>query len=135
MPTLPQSNINLSNMVFGDQPSKTWRINQDSRRIEGEADGYEAVRQAVEIILNIERFRWQIFSPYSGMQWRGLIGQDVGYVAVELKRRMSDAFSVDRRIIGIGAFDYSANGDSLRVDVTVSTVYGDVRNFVEVDLS
>mgnify|MGYP000538551263 CR=1 FL=1 len=33
-----------------------------------------------KVILNVERFRWQIYRPYSGMEWSGLIGQDPGYV-------------------------------------------------------
>ena len=82
MAVLPENTgVNLSNGVsFVQQPSKTWFINQDTQRIQGDVDGYQAVKQAVDIILHVERFRWQIYSPYSGMQWNGLIGQDPGYV-------------------------------------------------------
>ena len=79
MPTLPTSSIDISaGVTFQQQPSRTWYINRETRRIQGEVDGLAAVRQAVEIILNVERFRWQIYRPYSGMQWEGLIGQDPG---------------------------------------------------------
>ncbi|UQT47367.1 DUF2634 domain-containing protein [Flavonifractor plautii] len=66
----------------------------------GECDGWYSVRQAVEVILNVERFRWQIYSPYSGMQWDGLIGQDPGYVASELQRRITEALKMDDRVRG-----------------------------------
>lgn len=90
MPTLPTSAIDLSAGVsFVSQPSRTWYINKETSRIQGECDGWYSVRQAVEVILNVERFRWQIYSPYSGMQWDGLIGQDPGYVASELQRRIT----------------------------------------------
>ena len=46
--------------------------------------GLAAVRQAVEIILSVERFRWQVYRPYSGMQWEGLIGQDPGVCGVRI---------------------------------------------------
>ena len=92
MPTLPTSTIDLSAGVsFVSQPSRTWYINKETNRIQGECDGWYSVRQAVEVILNVERFRWQIYSPYSGMQWDGLIGQDPGYVASELQRRITGA--------------------------------------------
>ena len=94
MPTLPTSSIDISaGVTFQQQPSRTWYINRETRRIQGEVDGLAAVRQAVEIILNVERFRWQIYRPYSGMQWEGLIGQDPGYVASELQRRITAARS------------------------------------------
>ena len=86
------------------KPSRqTWYINKETSRIQGECDGWQSVRQAVEVILNVERFRWQIYSPYSGMQWDGLIGQDPGYVASELQRRITEALKMDDRVRGIPA--------------------------------
>lgn len=98
-------------------------------------DNYLAIKQTVEIILNIERFKWQIYSPYFGMQWEGLIGQSPGYVASELQRRMLDAFSVDSRITGISDFQYTVDGDVMTVTVTVNTVYGGVDERMEVSLA
>ena len=101
MPTLPTSAIDLSAGVsFVSQPSRTWYINKETNRIQGECDGWYSVRQAVEVILNVERFRWQIYSPYSGMQWDGLIGQDPGYVASELQRRITEALKMDDQVRG-----------------------------------
>ena len=135
MPTLPQSAIDLSAGVqTQSQPSLTWRINKDTQRIEGTCDGYDAVRQAVEIILNIERFRWQIYRPYSGMEWDGLIGQDPGYVGAELQRRVINALTVDDRVTGISDYDYTVDGSSLSAVFTVNTVYGSISESVEVPL-
>lgn len=136
MAVLPESNINLSNGVeFVQQPSLTWYIDKNTNRIQGEVDGAEAVAQAVDIILNVERFRWQIYSPNSGMQWDGLIGQDPGYVASELQRRITDALSVDDRIRGISDFSYSVSGNTLAASFTVNTVYGSKQTTVEVNIT
>lgn len=136
MATLPTSKRDLSAGVrFEEQPSRTWYINKETNRIQGECDGLEAVRQAVEIILNVERFRWQIYSPYSGMQWEGLIGQDPGYVASELQRRIRAALSVDSRVTGLSDFSYSVSGNALTASLTVNTVYGDTQTTVEVTLT
>ena len=89
----------------------------------------------VEIILNVERFRWQIYRPYSGMQWNGLIGQDPGYVAAELQRRIQDALRMDDRVQGISDFSYTVSGDVLTASLTVNTVYGEVESGVEVTLT
>lgn len=136
MPTLPTASIDLSaGVTFVSQPSRTWYINKETNRIQGECDGWQSVRQAVEIILNVERFRWQIYSHYSGMQWDGLIGQDPGYVASELQRRITDALLMDDRVRGISDFSYTVEGNTLRASLTVNTVYGDTQTSVEVNIT
>ena len=136
MAVLPTGGAALSGAVmFEQQPSRTWNINKDTNRIEGETDGLSSVKQAVEIILNVERFRWQIYRPYSGMQWEGLIGRDPGYVASELQRRIMDALKMDDRVRGISDFSYSIDGNVLSASLTVNTVYGDTLTTVEVNLN
>lgn len=135
MAVLPTSSINITGGVnFQNQPSLSWYINKDTNRIEGTVDGHAAVRQAVEIILNVERFRWQIYRPYSGMEWDGLIGQDPGYVGAELQRRVIDALTVDDRVTGISDYDYTVDGSSLSAVFTVNTVYGSIAESLEVPL-
>lgn len=137
MAVLPDSgNVNISTGVtFIQQPSLTWYINKETNRIQGQTDGLQAVQQAVEIILNVERFRWQIYSPNSGMQWEGLLGQNPGYVASEVQRRIKDALSVDERVLGISNFEYTMNGNTMTCSLTVNTVYGQTQNTVEVILN
>lgn len=136
MATLPESTINLDNGVeFRRQPTLTFYVDPVTHRISGMCDGYTAVKQTVEIILNIERFRWQIYTPYFGMQWEGLIGEYPGYVASELQRRLLDAFSVDERITGISDFAYSVDKDVMTASLTVNTVYGNIKKEMEVRLT
>lgn len=135
MPTLPQGLDITAGLTYEQQPSRTWNINKDTNRIQGETDGQAAVRQAVEIILNVERFRWQIYRPYSGMQWDGLIGQDPGYVASELQRRITEALLMDDRVRGISDFTYSVSGNTLNASLTVNTVYGEIETGVEVNIT
>ena len=135
MAVLPTSSIDITGGVnFQTQPSLSWYINKETNRIEGTVDGQAAVRQAVEIILNVERFRWQIYRPYSGMEWDGLIGQDPGYVGAELQRRVIDALTVDDRVTGISDYDYTVDGSSLSAVFTVNTVYGSNAESLEVPL-
>lgn len=138
MPVLPDSgSVSLlpDGVQIVQQPSLTWGIDKGTNRIQGEFDGYQAVKQAVEIILNVERFRWQIYLPSSGMQWDGLIGQDPGYVASEVQRRILDALLMDDRVRGISNFEYTMSGEDFSASLTVNTVYGAVPATVEVKLS
>lgn len=136
MATLPTGGPDLTGgVVYQQQPGRTWKIDQNNRRISGTTDDLEAVRQAVEIILHIERFRWQIYSPYTGVQFNGLIGENPGYVAAELKRRITEALQMDDRVRGISDFAYTVFGDTLTAEMTVNTVYGSLRADTEVTLS
>ncbi|OUO31738.1 DUF2634 domain-containing protein [Flavonifractor sp. An306] len=136
MAVLPKSAVDLTNGVeFVQQPSKTWYINRETGRIQGEIDGLAAVTQAVDVLLNVERFRWQIYRTYSGVQWEGLIGQDPGYVASELQRRITQALTMDDRVRGISNFSYSTNGNTLTASFTVNTVYGATQTTVEVNVA
>jgi len=133
---LPQSSIDLSQgVVFQDQPSLTWIADPVTRRLRGRGDGYEAVRQAVEITVSVERFRWQIYSPNFGVELDGLLGADPGFAASELRRRLEDAFVPDSRILGISAFSYDFREGTLTAAVTVDTVFGPVNANVEVSQS
>lgn len=137
MAVLPTSGSNdiSQGVEFQQYPDLTWHINKKSNQIDGYVDGWAAVKQAVEIILNIERFRWQIYQPYTGMQWDGLLGQDPGYVASEVQRRMAAALNQDDRIRGISDFSYTINGADFTASVVVDTVYGAVPTTVEVNLT
>lgn len=135
MAVLPTDNLDLSGAVrYEDQPGRTWKIDREKGRIVGECDNWEAARQAVEIILWTERFRWQIYSPYSGVQYDGLIGLDPGYVAAELKRRVRAALMMDSRVTGIENYSYTFSEGILHAEFTVTTVFGDIDQSVEVTI-
>lgn len=110
----------------------TWMKDPVTLRLRGRVDNYEAVRQAVEVIVNVERFRWQIYTPNFGTDFDGLLGNEPGYVASELQRRLNDAFLPDNRILGISDFAYTFENGVLTASVTVNTVFGPVGTSLEV---
>ena len=133
---LPRSDIDLSRgIVFQDQPSLTWIADPVTNRIRGRGDNYEAVRQAVEVIVNVERFKWQIYTPNFGTDYDGLLGTEPGYAASELRRRLEDAFLPDNRILRIKDYAYTFQDVSLTVTFTAVTVFGDVPGSMEVRLA
>lgn len=133
---LPQSNIDLSRgIVFQDQPSLTWIADPVTNRLRGRGDNWEAVRQAVEVIVHVERFKWQIYTPNFGTDYDGLLGTEPGYAASELRRRLEDAFLPDDRILGIKDYAYTFRDVSLTVTFTALTVFGDVPGSMEAALA
>lgn len=133
MSTTPTGGVDLSQgVIFQEQPDLTFWADPETNRIQGMADGLKAVDQAVDIMLDVKRFRWQIYGPYFGSNWDDLLGHDPGYVASELQRRIRDALSIDRRVLGIDNFSYSVSGQTMTAALTVRTVYGNLAKTVEI---
>ena len=130
---MPVTNITLGTEVeYGDYPSYTWYIDPASNQLRGMCDGFDAVKQAVEIILSIERFKYQIYSPNVGIETEGLIGADAGFVESELRRRINDALSVESRVTGTRDFKFRQDdgGSIIFAEFTVDTVYGEMSGAV-----
>lgn len=130
MATLPEVVGFDTDIVVASQPSKTWIIDRNTMQVSCMDKGLEAVRQAVEIALNVERYRWTIYSANYGSELDGLVGEDEAYIIAEIPRLVEGALSPDSRVVSVDDYTYTrTDTNSLTVSFTVHTVYGD---FVEV---
>jgi len=111
-------------IVEEQQPSLTYGIDFDRGRVVGMVDGLEAVKQAVFLILQTERYRHLIFSPDYGSELEGLIGRDPLYVQSEIKRRIREALMHDDRIEDVTDFSIRFDGDNALVRFTVVSAFG-----------
>lgn len=132
MATLPEGVGLDTSLMYVDRPTNTFMIDWESRRIKGMDSGLAAMRQAVDIVLNTERFRWQIYSPNFGIELEELIGEEYDYVTSEIARRVEDAFSTDSRVLSVGDFVYIDQGHSLKCSFEVNTIFGPVQAEVTV---
>lgn len=129
LPSMGKQNYNAS---ITDYPTDTWIISDG--RIIGMGSGQEAMRQAADIILNVERFRYQIFSPSFGVELNSLVGKDPEYVESMLKRRVSEALLTDKRILSVDGFTFE-HGEMGSVYCTfdVNTVFGRLKKEVRIE--
>ena len=127
MSILPQ-NVGLDTEIqYVDRPTNTFIIDWTSRQIRGMDAGLAAMRQAVEIILANERYRWQIYSSNFGSELEDLPGQSAAYLESEIPPRINDAFSVDNRILSTEDWVFSGSSGTLTVSFNVVTVFGTIR--------
>lgn len=131
MATLPEVAGFDTDIVIAAQPSKTWIIDRNTLQVAYMDEGLEAVRQAVEIALNVERFRWQIYNTNFGAELNDLVGDDEAYIEAELPRMVEDALSPDNRVVSVDNYTFSRSGDALSVSFSVHTVFGDLEEEVE----
>lgn len=93
MGTLPTTgeNLDLIGFELEEQPSYTHKLDIEGQRVAGMTDKREALRQAVYLILNVERYAYPIYSRNYGSELVDLIGQPMDYAMSEMKRRITDA--------------------------------------------
>lgn len=127
MATLPEVVGFDTDIVIASQPSRTWIIDRDTMQVAGMDEGLEAVRQAVEIALDVERFRWTIYSANFGSELDELVGQDEALITAEIPRLVEGALSQDDRVLQVEDYVFTRTGPaSMHVSFTVRTVYGDL---------
>lgn len=115
-------------------PSLTWRLNREQEEIRGTVDGWEAMRQAIEKILQTERYRYVIYDWNYGIELEDLFGRNASYVIPELKRRIEDALLADDRVTAVTDFRFSQEGSCVAADFMVHTIYGEMRAERTVDI-
>lgn len=111
-----------------EQPDRTYRMLPEKAVIQGEADGRDAVRQAVFRILQTERYQYVIYPWWYGIETLDLYGEPAGWVCMELERRITEALLVDDRITGVADFEHDTGTKGvIHTAFTVHTQYGDIK--------
>lgn len=119
-------NINLTdNIEFKSQTSNTYKLNIKKNNISGFIDELNAVKQAVYLILNIERYRYLIYDWDYGFEISYLIGQDINIIQIEIQKRISDALKQDERIIDVYDFIFKKINKILHVTFSINTIFGE----------
>ncbi|WP_039237482.1 DUF2634 domain-containing protein [Clostridium sp. K25] len=105
------------------EPTKTYKIKDN--KIIGLCDGIEALKQAIYLILNTERYEHLIYSDDYGNELKSLIGKDRDIAESEYKRRIKEALSQDDRINNVDNFIFKYDGDNVLIKFIVFSIYGE----------
>ena len=82
------------------QPSRTYALRFDGYPSAGKLDGVEAMKQAIFLALQIERFRFAIYSWNYGIELDALLGQSMTpYLQAKVAKAIEDALLADDRIL------------------------------------
>lgn len=108
---------------------RTYRMDFKNKRIIGMVDGIEASAQAMFKALQTRRFAHLIYDDQYGCDVFSKIGNinlTPSYLDTDLPVMVEDAFLNDSMILGISDFVYDIlDGDSLSIQFSVSTIFGD----------
>ena len=123
---IPKNQDDLKqNFTFATLPSKTFKMNFNDT-IRGSVDDVEALKQAIFLILNTERYEWLIHTWNYGVEFCNLIGKDIDYCIPEIERVIREALLQDDRITAVQNFEFEVNKNKVLTTFTVTTIYGDI---------
>jgi Protein of unknown function (DUF2634) len=114
----------VSDFEIEQEPSKTYKLHLEKGRISGYIDNLEAVKQAVYVNLNIERYEYLIYSWNIGVEFNDLYGQPLTFVLPEIKRRITEALTQDDRIQAVDAFSFETKKGKVHATFTVHSIFG-----------
>ena len=125
---LPKTGEDLELIEFAEMrmPGYTHKLIIDQDRVRGMTDKADALLQAVYLILNIERYKYAIYSYRYGSELADLIGQPKNYAISEFKRRVYEALIQDDRITDVDSWEFITDKKWVTAFFIVHTIYGNV---------
>jgi hypothetical protein len=130
---IPEQQVDLTNLEVVNQPSLTYKLDFERKRISGKIDDEEAIMQLVMKILYTERYAYVIYSSQYGVELDRLIGKDYDFIVSDLERTITEALLADDRILSINNFAAEQTAiDRMTVTFTVNSVVGSVNINTEV---
>lgn len=115
-------------------PSLTWKINKEQAEVRGMVDEREAMKQAVDKILQTERYRYVIYDWNYGVELEELYGKNVTYVIPEMKKRIEEALLADDRVTAVTDFSFQQEKGNVTVTFMVHSIFGEITAERTVDI-
>lgn len=112
--------------IIEEQSSQTYRMDFNKLNIRGYTDKLEAMKQVIYKILSTERYQYIIYSWNYGVELADLFGQPISYVLPEIKRRIGEALTYDRRINSVEDFSFEVGKGKVHTTFTAHTIFGDL---------
>lgn len=110
------------------QPNLTYAISFDGKICSGKIDGIEAIKQAIILILNTERFEYDIFSWNYGVELKELNGKPKSvFIQAKIQKAICEALLTDDRILKVENFEFKKIKKGLTVSFDVKTIKGDIK--------
>lgn len=112
-----------------EQPSKTYYIDFNKKRIIGKCDGIDALKQFIHKALITVRGKFPIlYSDDYGSDIENAVFGDTPtqeYLLTVIPQLVKDCLLVDDRIIDVSDIEVNIDGENLYINFTVQSDFGD----------
>lgn len=123
---------NLDNESDELAVSKTYKYDFNTGRFLGLIDEKDALLQFIVKALTTQRDYYSIYTQDYGSEIGELIGDDVtqSYLESEIPRMVREALEIDDRVISVDNVTIEIKGDSIYINLAVTSVYGEIETVV-----
>lgn len=122
---LPENNTLKDIEQVHDQPSLTYKLDFENKRIQGYTAFQDALDQAIILMTSVERNKYEIYNSDYGIEINDLMGKPMDYVLIVLESRIKDACSIDERILDMYDFDLTVDYDTVIVNFKLKSIYSE----------
>lgn len=123
IPQIPNAITTVPKVV--PQPSYTYKLDFDNKRISGKVDGLEAIVQMAFKTLQTERYAYPIYNDNYGVGLEKYIGRDFSYVRADVGRAITEALMQDDRVKGVENMEIEQTGlNSVLVRFDIVSING-----------
>lgn len=131
---IPNStNVELTNYEI--QPSLTYKLDLENKRIMGTVDNSDSVFQAIQKILSTDKYAYDIYDWNYGHELLKLVGKEFSYIEVKLPQIIDEALLQDDRIKEITDMEIvQVNIDTVSVSFKVITIFSTINYTMEVNV-
>lgn len=127
IPVIPETSNYIEIQEYND---KTYKYSYKDKVVTGYCDKKDSVMQAIYFMLTCERYQFPIYSRNYGVELKDLIGQPIGLVESEVRRRIEDCLKQDDRITKVDDFIFERNRHMLHVTFTVYTTFNEKLTYI-----
>ena len=131
---IPSSaNVELTNYEI--QPSLTYKLDLENKRIMGKVDNSDSVFQAIQKILSTDKYAYDIYDWNYGHELLKLVGKEFSYIEVKLPQIIEEALLQDDRIKEITDMEITqVSVDTVSVCIKVETIFSTINYTMEVNV-
>lgn len=125
---IPKADKRVDLLHFNPQKvsSRAFNLGLTSLQRSRFIDEREAMKQAIFLILNTERYEYPIYPWSYGAELGDLIGQPIPYVLPGIKRRITEALEQDDRITRVDGWEFDVKRGRVTTSFLVHTIFGDI---------
>lgn len=127
IPVVPETSNYIETQEYND---KTYKYSYKDKVVTGYCDKKDSVMQAIYFMLTCERYQFPIYSTNYGVELKDLIGQPIGLIESEVRRRIEDCLKQDDRITKVDDFIFERNRHMLHVTFTVYTTFNEKLTYI-----
>ena len=129
------NSIEMSTENYEIQPSLTYKLDLENKKIMGMVNNEDSVFQAITKMLSTDKYAHEIYDWNYGQELLKLVGKEYSYIKARLPKLVEETLYQDDRIKDITDFKMNQiDIDSISISFKVITIFSSINYTMEVKI-